>query len=64
MVKFPLVIIYAVVAFNITAFATLLQMNILIIQSPIAKVLAWTLTIGAWAIAYINRNKSYTLRLF
>lgn len=62
MFKFPLVIVYAVVAFNITAFAFLLQMDWLSFQSTIAKVVAWAVTAGAWELAYLNRNKYYALK--
>lgn len=62
MFKVPLVVIYAVVAFNISAFASLLQMDYLIIQSPTAKVISWALAITAWAVTYVNRNKFYAIR--
>ena len=62
MFKFPLVIVYAIVAFNFTAFTTLLQMDMLIFQSPTAKVIAWMVTLTAWAIAYLNRNRFYSIR--
>ncbi len=63
MFKFPLVIIYAVIAFNITGFAFLLQMDWLIFNAPIYKVIAWALTIGAWVLVYRNRHKYYEIRL-
>lgn len=63
MFKFPLLIIYAVVAFNVTSFAILLQFDFLVFQSPIAKAVAWAATIAAWGATYVNRNKFYTIRL-
>ncbi len=57
MFKLPMVIIYMIIAFNITAFTVVLQLDMLIFHSVIAKVIAWTLTVGAWILAYINRDK-------
>lgn len=62
MFKVPLVVIYAVVAFNISMFTGLLQMDYLIIQSPIVKIIAWAVTVTAWIITYLNRNKFYTIK--
>jgi hypothetical protein len=61
MLKLPLSIIYAMIAFNITAFTVLLQMDVLIFHSIIVKIIAWALTIGTWAMVYINRKKFITL---
>ena len=63
MFKFPLVTVYAIVAFNITVFTALLQMNYLIFQSPVAKAIAWAFTLAAWGITYMNRHKFYTINL-
>ncbi len=63
MFKFPLLIVYAVVAFNLTSFAILLQFDMLVFNSPIAKVLAWAATAVAWGLTVANRNKFYTIRL-
>jgi tellurite resistance protein TehA-like permease len=63
MFKFPLVVIYAIVALNISVFTGLLQADLLIIQSPTAKIISWVLTIAAWTVAYLNRHKFYTIRL-
>ena len=62
MFKFPLMIIYAIVAFNITAFTLLLQFNFLIFNSPVEKTLAWAVTIAAWVVTYIKRYKYFTIR--
>ncbi len=63
MFKFPLLIVYAAIAINITAFTVLLQMDWLIFNSPIAKIVAWVATATAWAVAFRNRNKYYEIKL-
>ncbi len=62
MIKFPLIVIYAIIAFNITVFATLLQLDVLIFHAPVAKAVTWGLGITAWVFAYINRSKFLTFR--
>jgi hypothetical protein len=57
MFKLPMVIIYMIIAFNITAFTVVLQLDMLIVNSVLAKVIAWILTAGSWVLAYINRDK-------
>lgn len=57
MFKLPLVIIYMIVAFNITAFTVILQLDLLIFKSLIIKVIAWILTVGSWVLAYKMRDK-------
>ena len=57
MFKLPMVIVYMIIAFNITAFTALLLLNMLIITSLFAKIIACALTIGAWALAYVKRDK-------
>jgi hypothetical protein len=59
--RLPLVIIFAIVAFNISMFTLMLQMDMLIFHSPIAKAVFWLLTAGAWVLAYIYRAKSIKL---
>lgn len=61
MLTLPLSVIYAMIAFNITAFSVFLQLDMLIFNSMIAKFIAWTFTVGAWSLAYANRNKFVTL---
>ncbi len=63
MFKFPLVIIYAAIAFNITAFTLLLQMDMLIFNAPVTKIIAWAATITAWVLVFRNRHKYYEIRL-
>lgn len=62
MFKFPMLVIYAVIAFNVSMFTGLLQFDYLVIQSPLAKTIAWALTVTAWAVTYINRNKFFAIR--
>ncbi len=61
MFKLPLVIVYMIIAFNLTAFTLFLQLDMLIFNALVYKIIAWFLTIGAWALAYKNRNKFVTI---
>jgi hypothetical protein len=61
MLKLPQSIIYAVIGVNLTGFAILLQLDLLVINSPILKLVSWLLTIAAWVLAYQKRNKYFTL---
>jgi hypothetical protein len=54
MYKLPLVVIYAIVAFNITAFTLA---DLLLFQSLTIKIIASISTIVSWLLAYLNRNK-------
>ena len=57
MFRLPMVIVYMIIAFNITAFTAILLLNMLVINSVLVKVIACALTIGAWVLAYIYRDK-------
>jgi hypothetical protein len=46
-----------IIAFNITAFTVFLQLDMLIFNALIYKLIAWFLTVGSWALAYKNRDK-------
>ncbi|MBI1174369.1 MAG: hypothetical protein GC139_03775 [Sideroxydans sp.] len=61
MFKLPQSIIYAMLAVNISAFAIVLQLDMLVIRSLTAKIIVWTLTIGAWALVYKKRKKYFYL---
>lgn len=61
MLKLPQSIIFAIVAFNITAFTIPLQLDMLIFTAPIIKIIAWALTIGAWTLTYRRRKKYFIL---
>jgi hypothetical protein len=54
--KFPLVIVYMIIAFNITMFTIFLQADVLILHSPVLKVICWAATVGAWALSYYKRH--------
>jgi hypothetical protein len=54
MFKLPLVIVYAIIAFNITAFTLV---DLLLFQSLTIKIIASALTIISWILAYKNRDK-------
>jgi hypothetical protein len=59
MLKLPQSIIYAMVAVNITAFTLLLQLDMFFFNAPIAKFIAWVLTIAAWTLVYKKRHKFF-----
>ncbi len=59
--RLPLVIVFAIIAFNISVFTLMLQADMLIFNSIIAKAFFWLLTAGAWAMAYKYRAKSIKL---
>lgn len=63
MFKFPQIVVYAIIALNLSVFTGFLQADLLIIQSPTAKVISWILTIAAWTLTYVNRHKFYTIQL-
>ena len=54
---YPLFVLFSIVAFNITAFSVLLQMDLLMFNATVYKVIAWLLTMGAWTIVYFFRNR-------
>jgi hypothetical protein len=61
MFKLPMVIFYMIIAFNITAFTVFLQLDFLIFNSLLIKIIAWVLTIGSWVLAYIKRDSFVTI---
>jgi hypothetical protein len=61
MFKLPQSIVFAILAFNLTLFTIMLQMDLLIFNSPIAKVIAWLATIALWSLTYIRRKKYFKL---
>ncbi len=50
-------IVFAIIAINITMFAIVLQLDLLVFQSDLAKIIAWALAVGSWHMAYKFRNK-------
>jgi hypothetical protein len=61
MFKLPQVIVFAMIAFNITAFTLLLQFDFLIFNHPLEKLAAWAVTIWAWYVTYKRRNKVFKM---
>ncbi len=62
--RIPLVIIFGIIAFNISMFTVMLQMDMLIFHSPVAKAVFWILTCSAWALAWVYRAKLFDLKTF
>jgi hypothetical protein len=62
MLKIRQSIFFAIIALNITAFALMLQLDLLTFNSTTAKIIAWLTTIAAWRVTYMRRNKYYTLQ--
>ncbi|MCG6933391.1 MAG: hypothetical protein LJE57_07100 [Gallionella sp.] len=54
---YPLFVLFSIVAFNITAFAAVLQLNILIINATVYKIIAWLVAVAAWIVVYFFRNR-------
>ena len=54
---YPYFVLLSIIAFNITAFTVVLQLDMLIIDSIAAKVISWIVTVAAWTVVYIFRNK-------
>ncbi|HKB58578.1 MAG TPA: hypothetical protein VKC56_00890 [Gallionellaceae bacterium] len=54
--KFPLIIVYMIVALNITMFTIFLQADLLILHSMVLKVICWIATVASWALAYYKRH--------
>ena len=61
MLRLPQSIVFAIIAFNITVFAILLQLDLLIFNALWQKLIALTATAGAWTITYQKRHKFFTL---
>ncbi len=57
LLPYPFFVLFSIVAFNITAFTVMLQMDMLIFNATIYKVIAWLVTAGSWSFVYIYRNK-------
>jgi len=57
LLPYPLFVLFSIIAFNFTAFAFVLQMDMLIFNATVYKVIAWLVTAGAWSLAYIFRNR-------
>ena len=62
--RFPLVILYNIIAFNITATALSIQTDFPVHwrASVTVKVIAWIVAVLAWVFSYKNRHKYFDLR--
>jgi hypothetical protein len=57
LLPYPFFVLISMIAFNITAFTVILQLDMLIFNATVYKVIAWLATAGAWSLAYIYRNR-------
>ena len=57
LLPYPFFVLFSMIAFNITAFTVILQMDMLIFNATVYKVIAWLVTAGSWSLAYIYRNR-------
>lgn len=57
LIPYPFFILSSIIAFNITAFAVVLQLDMLIINATVYKVISWLVSVGSWTIVYILRNR-------
>ncbi|MGA7750194.1 MAG: hypothetical protein WCA63_08600 [Gallionella sp.] len=57
LLPYPIFVLLSMTAFNITAFTVILQLDILIFNATVYKVIAWLVTFVSWSLAYIYRNK-------
>lgn len=56
MFKMPMIIVYAIIAFNITAFTAIVQIDFFSVKPWWMKAILWAFTIGAWWLTYKNRD--------
>ncbi len=54
---YPIFVLLSIIAFNITAFAAVLQLNMLIINATVYKIISWLVAAIAWYLAYRYRYK-------
>lgn len=57
LLPYPFFILSSIIAFNITAFAVVLQLDMLIIDATVYKIISWLVSAGAWTIVYFLRNR-------
>lgn len=57
LLPYPFFVLFSMIALNVTAFAVMLQMDFLVFNAIILKIIAWLATAGSWTLAYIYRNK-------
>ena len=61
MIRLPQSVVLAIIAFNITAFTMFLQLDLLIFNAPIEKLISWIATVAAWTLTYKRRRKYFTI---
>ena len=66
MFKLPMVVVYMMVSFNITAFSLVVQFDQLIFHAPIVnsvavRIVLWMLAVASWWLAYVKRDKYVSL---
>lgn len=66
MFRLPMLVVYMIIALNITMFTLVVQFDWLIFHEEIVhslaiRIISWVLTVGSWILAYIKRDKYVTL---
>lgn len=61
MLKLPQSILWAMIAFNFTAFAAVQLMGIVTFRSPWVLIVTLALTVGGWVLTYVQRKKYFVL---
>ena len=66
MLKLPMIAVYMIISFNITAFALVVQFDQLIfhaviVHSAVVRIVLWMLAVASWWLAYVKRDKYVTL---
>lgn len=54
---YPIFVLASIIAFNITAFAAVLQLDMLIFNATVYKIISWLVAAIAWYLAYRYRYK-------
>jgi len=57
MLKFPLFLLFSMIAFNVTSGALVLQLDMLVFHDPVAKIVAWVFAAASWVLVFLFRNK-------
>ena len=56
-IPYPLFVLFAIIAFNITAFTAILLMDVLIFKSLTLKIICGSATVISWYVVYRFRNR-------
>jgi hypothetical protein len=57
LLPYPFFVLFSMIAFNVTAFTVMVQMDFLVFNATFLKIIAWLATAGSWTLVYIYRNK-------